>query len=249
VELDWSTFILEIFNFLVLIWILKRFLYRPVLNVIAQRRAAIEKQTNDAQQLHDEAEALKKQYQGRLSDWEEERRKARDKLTQELDQERARQMETLQQTLIQEREKVQAAEQRRRGEKTREIEHQALQQGAEFATKLLGMASCPELENRLIEQVIEELDKLSPHQADIIKTHWGEYPEQVSVCSAYPLNGEHKQQLERTLHKLMDQPTPIAYNEVPELKAGLQITIGAWILQANVRDELKAFTEFARAAR
>ena len=38
-ELDWTTFILEIINFLVLVWILHRFLYQPVMNVIAQRRA------------------------------------------------------------------------------------------------------------------------------------------------------------------------------------------------------------------
>ena len=30
-ELDWTTFVLEIVNFLVLVWILQRYLYRPVL--------------------------------------------------------------------------------------------------------------------------------------------------------------------------------------------------------------------------
>jgi F-type H+-transporting ATPase subunit b len=41
-ELDWTTFALEIINFLALIWILKRFLYRPVLATLGQRRAGIE---------------------------------------------------------------------------------------------------------------------------------------------------------------------------------------------------------------
>ena len=36
-ELDWSTFALEIINFLALLWILKRFLYRPILAVVAER--------------------------------------------------------------------------------------------------------------------------------------------------------------------------------------------------------------------
>ncbi len=38
-ELNWSTLLLEIVNFLVLVWILKRFLYRPVLQVIEERRS------------------------------------------------------------------------------------------------------------------------------------------------------------------------------------------------------------------
>ncbi|WP_054775053.1 hypothetical protein [Methylogaea oryzae] len=41
-ELDWSTIALEIVNFLILVWLLKRLLYKPVQDIIAQRRAAIE---------------------------------------------------------------------------------------------------------------------------------------------------------------------------------------------------------------
>jgi len=41
-ELNWSTFLLEIINFLILVWILKHFFYKPILDVIAHRRADIE---------------------------------------------------------------------------------------------------------------------------------------------------------------------------------------------------------------
>ena len=47
-ELTWSTFILEIINFLILVWILKRFLYKPVMDAIAKRRASIEQSMQDA---------------------------------------------------------------------------------------------------------------------------------------------------------------------------------------------------------
>ena len=47
-ELSWPTFFLEIINFLVLVWILKRFLYKPVLEAIAHRKAVIDKTLVDA---------------------------------------------------------------------------------------------------------------------------------------------------------------------------------------------------------
>ena len=53
-ELNWSTFVLEILNFLVLVWILKRFLYKPVLAVIARRREGIEKSLAEARSLHED---------------------------------------------------------------------------------------------------------------------------------------------------------------------------------------------------
>ena len=56
-ELSWSTFALEIVNFLVLVWILKHFLYKPVMDVIARRRADIESTLADAKTAQDEADA------------------------------------------------------------------------------------------------------------------------------------------------------------------------------------------------
>ena len=72
-ELDWSTFILEIINFLVLVWLLKRFFYKPVLNVINRRREQIQKKISDAEGVRHEAESLKSDYENRLAGWEDEK--------------------------------------------------------------------------------------------------------------------------------------------------------------------------------
>ena len=98
-ELNWSTFILEIINFLVLVWILKHFFYKPVLEVIARRQAGIDKKLAEAKDLQASAEQLQSQYQGRLADWEQERQQARETLSQEVESERARKLSELQ-TLI-----------------------------------------------------------------------------------------------------------------------------------------------------
>lgn len=248
-ELNWSTFVLEIINFLVLIWILKRFIYKPVLNVIAQRRIAIENQSAEAQRLQEEAIQLKSQYQSRLSDWGQERQQARDTLNQELEREKTHQLEALQGLLTQEQEMNKIAEQRRRVEAVREIEHQALEQGAEFASRLLSLASGPELEIRLIALLIEDLSTLTPHQISLIQDRWGTKPEAIIIHSAYPMDEELKQRLETALINILGQSLPMNYSEEPELLAGPHICIGAWVMQANVRDELKGFVEFARVVR
>jgi F-type H+-transporting ATPase subunit b len=48
VHFDWSTFALQTVNFAILVWLLHRFLYRPVLRLIDARRAEIDKQYADA---------------------------------------------------------------------------------------------------------------------------------------------------------------------------------------------------------
>src|SRR5579883_2582575 len=107
-ELDWTTFILEIVNFLVLVWILKRFFYKPVQDVIAKRKAAIDATLSQARATQDRADELGRQYQRRLSEWEKEREQARERLLKELQDERRRRLESLDQAIEEERAKNKA---------------------------------------------------------------------------------------------------------------------------------------------
>ena len=244
-ELNWSTFALEIFNFLVLVWILKRFLYQPVLNVITRRRETIENQLAEARQLHADADALKERYEHRLSDWEQERQKAMDKLRLELEENRLRQLENLKAELAQEEEKNQVARSRQDKQLIREIEQRALQQGAEFASRLLNEAAGPELENRLFDLLLDGLSAMPADQISDLSNKWGESPERILVTSAYLLTDEKQHQLEENLCKATGLSAPVFYERDARLLAGLNITIGAWVLQLNVRDELQGFMEFA----
>jgi F-type H+-transporting ATPase subunit b len=248
-ELSWSTFLLEIINFLVLVWILTHFLYKPVLDVIERRRSGIENQLAEARDLHEEADNLKAGYENRLNDWDRERQQARDALAQELDEERARQIAELQTTLAQEREKAQVAESRRRAEAAREVEHHALQQGAQFASRLLAQAAGPELEASLVEILLDGLSTLSRDQIAALRTQWGEPPEVILVASAFPLPADRRRKLEKTLKEVTGLDIPVTYEQESGLLAGLRVSIGAWVLQANLQDELKGFAEFSHAAR
>ena len=244
-ELNWSTFLLEIINFLVLVWILKHFLYKPVLDVIARRRAGIEERLAKAQHLHDEADKLKTEYDNRLVDWEHERQQAKDNLSQELNEERARQLEQLHVTLEQEQNKAKVSQLQQQAKTARAVEYQALQQSAQFATRLLNQASGPELEARLIDLLLENLSNLSQDQITTLNSQWGRQPESIMVASVYPLPESQRINMEMALKKLTGSAISVQYKQDSELLAGLNITIGAWVLQANIRDELKGFTEFA----
>lgn len=248
-ELKWSTFLLEIINFLVLVWILKHFLYKPVLDVIDRRRAAIEDQLAEARHLHDEANSLKAEYENRLSDWDQERQQARDVLVQELNDERTQRLEALQRSLVQEREKEQIAQSRRRAEAERAIEHRALQQSAQFASRLLAQATGPELEARLMELMLDGLSQLNDDRIAALKTQWGEPLAAITVVSAYSIAEDRQQRLEEVLSEVTGLSVPVQYEQNSDLLAGLCVTIGAWVVHANIRDALKGFAEFAYAAR
>lgn len=244
-ELNWSTFIWEIVNFLVLVWILKRFLYKPVLEVIARRRASVAKTLADAEALQSEAKAMQVQYEGRLAEWQEERRKAREALGRELDEERSKRMAALQADLEQEKENARVREERRQADATYRLEDAALVQGARFAARVLQQAAGPDMETRLVELAIRELSELPAENTAALRNRIGEGDKTIVVTSAFELAPDQRERLEKVLTKVLGAEVPVRYERDAELIAGLQMAIGAWVLGANLRDELKGFAELS----
>jgi F-type H+-transporting ATPase subunit b len=247
-EFSWTTFALEIINFLVLIWILKRFLYQPVMDVIAKRRTAIEKSLADAKALQADAQALKLQYENRLGEWAREKEKARGKLLDEIKEERARLMANLQASLEQEREKHRVLEQRRMDELRREIKEEATAQGGRFASRLLSRLATPALEATIVDLVLEDLPRLPDGQRQTIRAAGREAGSKALVASAFPLNDRQREALTKSIGGLIDQPISCEWGHDPRLIAGLRITVGPWVLRANVQDELRSFSEAAHGA-
>ena len=245
-ELSWGTFVLEIINFLVLVWILKRFLYKPVLEVIDRRQRAIERSLAEATAARQQAESLQRQYENRLVEWDREKEQARAALRAELEAERKRRLAQLEQALEQERQKAQVLMQRRLDEARRQAEEQALEQAARFGSRLLAQAAGPETEARLAELAIEALAALPRDRRQELKNAYAKAGG-LQVASAYPLDGELRGKLEQALARTLGQSVSIRYEQEPELMAGLRLAVGPWRLGANLRDELEAFVESAHA--
>lgn len=248
-ELNWSTFVLEIINFLVLVWILKRFFYRPVLDVIARRRSGIEKTLDEARTLHQDAETLQTRYRSRLADWEQERQQAREQLAGEIENRRAQELATLRAELDRETEKARVAEARRQADLRHNIEEQALLQAGRFASRLLGQAATPELQARLLELVVEELPELPAERLAALRNSGSRVLDGVVVASAWPLSQSQREALQKVLAAATGNHQPARFEQDSDLLAGVRITIGAWVLGANLRDELEGFAKLAHAGK
>jgi F-type H+-transporting ATPase subunit b len=245
VELDLTTFILELINFLVLIWILNRFLYKPVMNVITQRKSAIQQTQAAAEQLRNEAAALQGQYENRLAEWEQERDKARAHLREDISAERSRLLDGLRTELDQEREKAAVVEQRRLKDFTQQAEVIAIAQGAAFASRLLTRLGGAELEQRIIDLVREDLPLMPLDQMQAIRSAPASTGLVMTITSAYPIGTTQRNALGDACRTLMGREVPCEFLEDGNLIAGLRISFGSWVLRANVQDEMSFFAESA----
>jgi F-type H+-transporting ATPase subunit b len=246
-EFDWTTFALEIINFLVLVWILQRFLYKPVTSAIAARKAAIEKTLADAQAAEADALSRKGQYESRMAEWEHEKAQARTQLQEELDAERTRMMTALHVSLDQEREKARALETRHAVELRQRLAEDALAEGGRFVARLLSRIASAEVEEKIRGLLLEDLPRLADAELQKLRAACQQAGGTITISSGYPLAAEQRNGLAQTLSGLMGQSVTCDFIQNKELMAGLRIGIGPWVLRCNLRDELKFFAEAPHA--
>jgi F-type H+-transporting ATPase subunit b len=240
-EFEWTTFALEVLNFLVLVWLLKRFFYRPVLAVIEARRAETAKTLADAEAVRREAEALKSEYQTRLAEADKDRAAAKAKLDEEIAAEQVLRLAALEEKIAGERKRREAVEERKRGELELALGRQALSSAARFTTRLLERLAGPELEAKLADFALSELASQTPAKLEALALALQEPQASIRVTSAYPLDEARRAAFTQALGQLAGRPLTFEFSEDATLKAGVCVMAGSWVLMANLRDELGFF--------
>jgi len=244
-EFNSSTFILEIINFLILIWILQRLFYKPILAVIAKRKTFIDQSLSDTKLLQQQAEEQRRIYESRQQLWEQEKQAALSALHQQIEDERRLQMEQLKADLILERTKLNVTSQHQQQEFQQQAQRQALQNGAHFASLVLKQSAGPELEARLVALLVNNLKTLPAACTLCLQMLANKKTLVIKVTSVYPLAFEQQAQLEQQLTELINSPITLEYQQDADLIAGLRLDIGAWVLNANLKHELIGFAEIA----
>lgn len=87
-SIDWITVAAQIINFLVLVWLLKRFLYRPILDGIDAREAEIAARMGEAAQVRQNAEATEAKYKAEVASLRASRAEMLEEARQAAEEER-----------------------------------------------------------------------------------------------------------------------------------------------------------------
>jgi len=242
-QFDWTTFFLEILNFLVLLWILQRFIYRPILSSLDARQQRIKDETARAEQLRNEAEILRHQYEQRLTDWTQECELNRHQLEQELAQLRTAGLENLKKTLADEEAKSrirhEAAVSAHESALLREATDAAFSQ---VSTMLQRLAS-PELTHSIVGMFLEDLGNLPETDQQALRKAATMLisASAVEIISAHPLTEADRNALVESLSATAGQDLRFTFREDLGLIAGLRAVVGECQLHANLADELTFF--------
>jgi F-type H+-transporting ATPase subunit b len=242
VLIDWFTVGAQLLNFIILVWLMKRFLYQPVLNAISAREHKIAAQLADAAttkaQAHQQQDEFEKKNQALDEQREELLRQARD--AAKVERERL---------LIEAREAADAASaQRAKALLTdaqqlhAEIARHTQQQVFDIARRVLcDLAGVP-LEQRVCEVFIQRLRAIKgPALATLgAALKAASDAEPAMLRSAFELPAVQQSAVQAALDESFGQPIPLKFETTPELISGIELSAQGQKLAWSISDYLGA---------
>jgi F-type H+-transporting ATPase subunit b len=155
--LDWLTVTAQIVNFLILLALLNRFLYRPILANMEARKQYIAQRLDEAGQIQAKAERLIATYREKLAALEEERARVLAEAQQEAQSQREALLEQARREVEEKRQRWRQDWLKEQEALVAELKAVVAEQAVELARKALKELAGQELEERLIETFLKQL--------------------------------------------------------------------------------------------
>lgn len=232
--IDWITVSAQIINFLILVWLLKRFLYAPVIRAMDEREQRVTHRLKEANQREQLAEEQRKHYHQQQSELEQNRAQALKKASLEADSLKHSLLEDARAEVAEWRDKWQQQAMIERNTFLQSLQRRTANSVLTITRKVLHGLANTDLESQLIVTFIEKLNTLTQDQVD----HLNQLDEPVKVVTSFALDKAQQDQVTMAICKKLAVETTPEFTVSPELVFGVQLNIAEQALSWNLASYL-----------
>ncbi len=241
--IDWFTVGAQAVNFLLLVWLLKRFLYKPVLAAIDEREKRITAELQNADQK--KAEALKEQtdFLHKNEEFQRQRRELLAEAANSGKAERDRLLETARKDTENLRSQSKKALRDELDKLNQHIGTLAVLEVFSIARKTLADLADTSLEERVTNAFIHRLHDMNGKQKVSLTAPLHSAPGPVLVCSAFELAAPQKMAIEKTVRSIFGEATGIGFETRPDLISGIELTANGQKIAWSIADYLTSLKD------
>ena len=236
--IDWFTVGAQAVNFIILVWLLKRYLYKPILNAVDAREKRIAAELADADAKKAEAEKERDEFQQKNEAFDQQRAALLSKATDDANAERQR--------LLDDARKAADALSAKRQEALRSdalnmkqaILRRTQQEVFAIARKALTDLATTSLEERMGEVFTRRLramdEKAKEKLGETLKTA----SEPALIRSAFDLPAEQRAAIQKALNETFSTDVHIRFETEPDLVSGIELTSNGQKVAWSISDYL-----------
>jgi F-type H+-transporting ATPase subunit b len=238
--IDWFTVGAQAFNFLILVWLMKRFLYRPILHAIDEREKRIATELANADTKKAEAQKGHDEFQHKNSEFDQQRAALLTKATSEAQAEGQR--------LLDEARKSAVALTSKQQETLRDEEHnlheaiirRTQQEVFSIARKTLADLATTSLEERLGEVFTRRLREMNGDGKKGLAAALRTASDPAVVRSTFDLPADQRAAIQNALNETFSAEIRVHFETAPDLIGGIELTTNGQKVGWSIADYLSS---------
>jgi F-type H+-transporting ATPase subunit b len=241
--IDWFTVGAQALNFLILVWLMKRFLYKPILNAIDTREKLIAAELADAAAKKAEAQKDRDEFQHKKEEFDQQRAALMSKATDEAKAERQR--------LLDEARKAADALSAKRQEALRSdaknlnqaIARRTQEEVFAITRKALTDLATTSLEERMGEVFTRRLREMDGKAKETLGAALKTTREPAVVSSAFDLPPEERAKIQNAINETFSADVHLRFETAPDLVGGIELSANGQKVAWSIADYLASLTK------
>ena len=227
--IDWFTVGAQIANFLILLFLLKRFLYGPILRAMDRREERIAERLREADEKRSRAEEIAEEHRRRRRELDDEREKLLQEARQEAERRRKGPLEKAETEAQEARRAWEDVVRRERDSFLRQLRQRTGTEVVRVARRALADLVDADLGGQLAHVFSRRLRELEKSEREACSKAAAEGP--VAVRSSFELDAGTKGQITKAFRTACGAEAEIEYRLDPGLAFGLELMAGDLRLQ------------------
>jgi F-type H+-transporting ATPase subunit b len=241
-QVDWITVVAQIINFLILVWLLHRFLYGPITRAMQRRENQIKERLDDAAAEREKAEAKQQELDEKLRELEDQREKRLREAREQADELRHKLEREAREEVDRKREAWLAEMREDREDFMAQLRETMSEGFRDLADDALRTLADSRLSERMAAVFLERLHDLS--EGDAARLAEAARDEgRVTVESGAPLEADTRRKLTRAVHDLIDGKVDVNYEGDVAGLVGIRLRAGSATIEWSVDEYLDRFVD------
>ncbi len=241
--IDWYTVGAQIINFVILVWLLKRFLYRPILRAIDAREERIAANLSEAKETRAEAEHEREQFENKNAELDRQRDERLEQVAKEANQKRHRLMEAARRAAEQLRTKQIEALRREQDNLSQDIVRKTRTEVLAISRQALEDLANQSLESAMTDVFLDRLQDMDESNRRELAENLAGSREDIRLRSAFPLPESQQSRLREALAEALDMELSIRFETAPEIIGGIELVGGGHKLGWSIEEYLRALEQ------
>ena len=220
--IDWFTVAAQIVNFLILVGLLKYFLYGPILRAMDQREEKIASRLKEAEQREQDAEEERRHYQARQEELEEKQDDILARAQENAEAERQRMMEAAREEVEEVKSRWYEALEREKATFLQELRQRAGRQVYHITRQALEDLATADLEQQIVDAFCRRLEDLPDKEREELRSVL-QSGREATVTSAFELSDAARGRIEGIIRNYTPDGVELHYQTSPEIISGIEL--------------------------